>query len=254
MTREQKLQCYRRCYAWLLCLFPTPYHRRFGEGMEQTFNDILREQTRGNQGLFTIVLWMFLETFVEVMRVNMDTFAARNKNIFRIALAVFAILMVPLIAMQFTTEVNWGPGDFILMGLLLFGVGVSFELLTRRRGNFSYRIAVAIALVTTLLLVWSNLAVGIIGSEDNPANLLYFGVVGIGIVGAIIARFDPRGMAYALFAMALAQALIPVIAIIAWNLQITSDLLRVFVLNGIFVMMLASSALLFRRAIAPERT
>ena len=60
-----------------------------------------------------------------------------------------------------------------------------------------------------------NLAVGIIGTEDNPANLMYGGVLAVGIVGAIIARFQPHGMARALVATALAQALVAVIALIA---------------------------------------
>jgi hypothetical protein len=51
-----------------------------------------------------------------------------------------------------------------------------------------------------------NLAVGIIGSEDNPANLMYGGVLAVGIIGAIIARFEPHGMARALVATTLATS------------------------------------------------
>jgi hypothetical protein len=50
-----------------------------------------------------------------------------------------------------------------------------------------------------------NLAVGVIGTEDDPANLMYVGVLAVGIIGAIIARFRPHGMARTLFATALAQ-------------------------------------------------
>src|SRR5688572_8042949 len=60
-----------------------------------------------------------------------------------------------------------------------------------------YRFAVGVALAAALFLVWMNLAVGLIGTEDNPANLLYGGVLAVGIIGAIIARFRPHGMARA---------------------------------------------------------
>ena len=82
-------------------------------------------------------------------------------------------------------------------------------------GNSAYRAAVGVALAAAFILVWVNLAVGIIGSEDNPANVMYGGVLAVGIIGAIIARFQPHGMARALVATALAQALVAVIALIA---------------------------------------
>ena len=64
------------------------------------------------------------------------------------------------------------------------------------------------------LIVWLNAAAGLIGIEDDdPANLLYVGVLAIGFIGAIIARLQPRGLARALFATALAQALVGAIAL-----------------------------------------
>ncbi len=117
-------------------------------------------------------------------------------------------------------------------------------------GNTAYRAAVALALAAALILVWMNLAVGLIGTEDNPANLMYGGVLAVGIIGAIIARFRPHGMARALFAMALAQALVPVIALIIGKPQVTSVevILGVLVVNAFFVMLFLGSALLFRLA------
>lgn len=79
--------------------------------------------------------------------------------------------------------------------------------------NTAYRSAVGIALGAAVMLVWLSLGVGIIGADGDPANLMYFGVLAVGIVGAIIARLQPRGMARALFAMALAQALVAAIAL-----------------------------------------
>lgn len=175
----------------------------------------------------------------------------QNKNIIRIALATALLLLVPLVAMQFSDEVDWSLSDFVVAGALLFGSGLTYELIARKAGSKAYRVAVGLAVATALILVWLNLAVGIIGSEDNPANLMYLGVLAVGVIGAIIARLRPHGMARTLFAMALAQALVPMIALMIWKPQVTLEppgVLGVFVLNACFVMLFVGSALLFRRA------
>jgi hypothetical protein len=128
-------------------------------------------------------------------------------------------------------------------------------ILARRGGTREYRVAVGVALAAALILVWMNLAVGLIGSEDNPANRLYIGVLAVGIIGAVIASFEPRGMARALFATALAQAFVPVIALMIWRPSVASTeaffgSAGVFALNAVFVMLFIVSALLFRRAAA----
>jgi hypothetical protein len=174
-------------------------------------------------------------------------------NIIRIALAVAVILLLPLLAMQITDEAAWGMADFAVVGALLFGAGLAYELITRKAGALAYRAAVGVALAAALLLVWMNLAVGLIGSEDNPANLMYIGVLAIEIIGALMARFRPRGMALALFATAIAQAVVPVIALIIGKLQVTSVealwyVLGVLGVNALFVMLFVGSALLFRHA------
>lgn len=129
------------------------------------------------------------------------------------------ILLLPLVAMQFTDEVVWDMADFAVFGALVLVVGVTFELAVRKTGNTAYKkaynIGVGIALLAAFLLVWANGAVGIIGSEDNDANLMYYGVLAIGVIGSLIARFEPRGMAYAMVATAVAQVLAFVIALVA---------------------------------------
>ena len=82
-----------------------------------------------------------------------------------------------------------------------------------------------------------------VATEDDSPGLLLFGVLVVGIIGAIIARFRPHGMARALFATALAQALAAVIAMIAWE-----QYFEVLILNGFFIALWVGSALLFRRA------
>ena len=121
-----------------------------------------------------------------------------------------------------------------------------------KTGNTAYKSAVGLALATLFLLFWVNGAVGIIGNEGNHANLMYFGVIAVGIIGAFIARLELRGMARALFVTALAQMLVPVIALMIWPPQITSwgaaGVVGVFVLNAFFAMLFLGSAWLFRKA------
>ena len=243
MPIKDSIARYRKLYAKLLRCYPKSHRERFGEGMEQTFSDLCRERQKAGPGLFTFALWMYAETSAGIIREHSTSFIMRNKNIIWIALAVACVLLIP-----FLTGAPWDETDYIVAGVLLFGTGVAFELVARNARTRSYRFATAIALGTALLLTWINLAVGIIGNENNPANLMYFGVVAVGFVGAVIARFKPHGMSRALFATATAQALVPVIALMIWKPPITMGVVLVFGLNAFFVMLFIGSALLFRHA------
>jgi hypothetical protein len=160
------------------------------------------------------------------------------------------ILLLPLFAMQFTDEVVWDKTDFIVFGAMLVAAGGTFELAVRMSGNNAYRAAVGFAVAAAFVLVWMNLAVGVVGTEDNPANLMYGGVLAVGIIGAIIARFQPDGMARALFATALAQALVAVIALIAGMQHASySSVSEILGLNGFFALLWLISAWLFREAV-----
>lgn len=70
------------------------------------------------------------------------------------------ILLVPLIAMQFTTEVNWNITDFTIMGFLLYSMGSLFVLVSRRVQR-KYRLIIGLLFVILLLYIWAELAVGI---------------------------------------------------------------------------------------------
>lgn len=88
----------------------------------------------------------------------------KNKRLKFILLTVVMLLLVPLIAMQFTAEVNWTPMDFIVAGVILLGTGLIFDLILRKIKNNNYRIPIAAALLIVLLLFWAELAVGIFGT------------------------------------------------------------------------------------------
>lgn len=122
----------------------------------------------------------------------------------------------------------------------------------------AYRVAVGIACATGFVLIFINAAAGIIG--DGPVNLMYLGVPAVAFVGALVARFQPRGMALPLFATAVAQMAVPLIALVIWRagwqgLLIDPSSPRppfhpgiapVFGLNACFAMLWVVSGSLFR--------
>ncbi|HEY1200420.1 MAG TPA: hypothetical protein VGE79_05545, partial [Niastella sp.] len=71
---------------------------------------------------------------------------------------------IPLIAMQFTSEVDWSPFDFLVMGVLLLGTGLACELVLRKVKKTGYRVAIVAGILVALLLIWAELAVGIFGT------------------------------------------------------------------------------------------
>lgn len=155
---------------------------------------------------------------------------------------IAASLLLPAIAMQFTREVNWDKTDFITMGIILAAACGICESGARMSSSTAYRAAMGIAAVAGFLLVWINLAVGIIGHDGNPANLMYGGVLLVAIIGALIARFQSHGMARALMVTAIATALVAVIVLIA-GLGYEASML-----TGFFSALWLTSAWLFRKA------
>ncbi len=77
---------------------------------------------------------------------------------------VVVLLLVPMIAMQFTSEVNWSYFDFVVAGTLLLGTGLACEMVLRKVKLAKYRVAICVAILAILILVWAELAVGIFGT------------------------------------------------------------------------------------------
>jgi hypothetical protein len=88
----------------------------------------------------------------------------KNKRLIIILSVVGILLLIPLIAMQFTNEVNWSAFDFLIMGILLLGTGLVCELILRRVTSTPNRIILCLAVLAALVLVWMELAVGIFGT------------------------------------------------------------------------------------------
>jgi hypothetical protein len=115
---------------------------------------------------------------------------------------------VGLLTVPWLAEWPWTAADFIVAAAMFGIVGGTFELAVRASGNAFYRIGAGVALGTAFLLVWINLAVGIIGSEDNPLNQMFFGVIAVAVLGSIVARFNASGLARTMVITAGLQALI----------------------------------------------
>ncbi|MBK7560754.1 MAG: hypothetical protein IPQ06_08425 [Chitinophagaceae bacterium] len=88
----------------------------------------------------------------------------QKKRLIGILFTVALLLLIPLIAMQFTDEVKWTLPDFIVAGVLLLGTGLMCELVMRKVKKKGHRIAICLTLLTALLLIWIELAVGIFGT------------------------------------------------------------------------------------------
>lgn len=94
----------------------------------------------------------------------MNTIETQNIRLVAIVVAAGALLLTPLVAMQFTSEVKWGPIDFAAAGILLFGTGLAIEFVLRKVKRLEYRLALCAAILIGLFLVWAELAVGLFGT------------------------------------------------------------------------------------------
>lgn len=158
--------------------------------------------------------------------------------------AVALILLLPLV-----TGAPWTLFDYIVAGGLLGGAGLVLELVVRTSGSLAYRAGAGLAVAAAFLLIWVNGAVGFLGSEDNPANLMFAGVIAIAVLGSVIARFRAAGMAWAMFAAAAAQVSVGVIALaLGWSSPGNAGLYEVVMGTSVFGALWLLSGGLFRKA------
>src|SRR5207248_1033565 len=115
------------------------------------------------------------------------------------ALITALILLIPLLGNHFIDGWNWPPGTFVVLGALLFGLGFTYELVTRKRDTIAYRAAVGIAFAAAFFLTWGNF---VQMADVTRAAAMYFAVPIVGVIGAALARLRPNGMARALFVTA----------------------------------------------------
>jgi len=160
------------------------------------------------------------------------------------------LLITPAIMMAMAAEGwQWSPFDFVFAAVLLYGATGTADLAIRKGGSAAYRIGAGLAVLVSFLLIWVNGAVGVIGNEDNPANLMFVGVIAVAAAGAVIARFEPRGMARAMLAAFVLNAAIAVAAAASgWGGEDAPGTAGLVALIGGFAAMWGLSSALFAKA------
>lgn len=153
------------------------------------------------------------------------------------------LMLATAAATRLSDEMRWSAADFILVGaMLLAGCGL-FELLIRKAVSWAYRAGALVAVATAFLIFLAAGAVGIVGSEDEPANRLYLGVIALAAAGSLAARFRPSGMARAMAAAAGAHVLAGIV-----GLALVPDLPGVLLGTALFAPLWLLSAWLFAKA------
>ncbi len=164
-----------------------------------------------------------------------------------VAVVTGLLLAIPLVAMQFTDEVDWSVMDFMVMGVLIFGSGLSYVLITRYLPDLIYKVAFASAIGSTLLLAWVNLAVGLIGGGAHAGNLMYLVVFIVVITGTYLSRFTPSGMERTMLASAFTIVILAIVALLTGMQHYPgSSVGEIIGVNAFFSSIFAVSGLFFR--------
>lgn len=160
------------------------------------------------------------------------------------------LLVTPAVMMAQAAEGwAWGPFDFVVAAALLYGTTGLIDLAISKSGSLAYKLGVALAALASFLLIWINGAVGVIGDEGNPANLLFAGVILLAIVGSVLARFRAGGMARAMsVAFALNAAIAVAVPVFDWGADEPPGTMGLTMLVGGFALMWGLSAALFAKA------
>lgn len=161
------------------------------------------------------------------------------------------LLTLPVIAMRFTAEVQWTASDFVVMAVMLAVTAGAVDALTARdvarSGGFAQKTAGALAAIGVFLLVWVNLAVGMIGHEGDPANWMFAAVIATIVGGGFVTRLKPAGMAKTMLAAAGVQIAVGALALaMGWGAYTVGWPKDVIVTSGFFALVWLASAGLYR--------
>jgi hypothetical protein len=189
MAYEHRAARYRNWYAKLLRFYPKPYRERFGEGMEQTFNDLYRERKEAGEGLFGFVLWVFVETSAGIIKENLNHNHMKNLSTKPTLAATIGFLFAaPFVIMNFIIALRIEPffsfiGSFPairnatltpLLLLLLFPIGAYIAALPMLRQDASgkRKMIIANSIVIAILLVVFAVLFTALGEEFYRCDIL----------------------------------------------------------------------------------
>ena len=74
------------------------------------------------------------------------------------------LLLIPLIAMQLSDEVNWSFFDFIIMWALITITGLLIGIVLKSFKYYKYKKILIVMILLTCLLIWAEFAVGLFGT------------------------------------------------------------------------------------------
>lgn len=157
-----------------------------------------------------------------------------------------ALLLAATIANRTVAGFNWTPRDFLGAALVLGAVCLAYEITTRKAASSAFRAATCLALLGGFVVVWANFAVGIIGTEDNPANLMFLAPLALGAAAAFAVRFRPAGMAETLALLAAVYAALG-LWLALWVAPMPGGL--IFLVAAIW----SAAALLYKRTAGPAQ-
>lgn len=162
--------------------------------------------------------------------------------------AVAILLLVPLGMMQVIPDWHWGPGAFLLAGMVLGGPVLLYEAAARRAASSAYGLGAAIALATSFLTVWTTLV------RDDGNGIGFLVLVLAAAVGAFAAGFRAAGMARAMVGVAGIQAFLGLmIATAPVTASMPGGSLKALAFSGVFAALWLISAGCFWRAARGER-
>lgn len=176
--------------------------------------------------------------------------SAEAGNYWRIArwTAALALLLTPLVMMQFSDEWHWTIGSFVFAGIVIGGLGLLYELAERASANRAYRAGVAVALLTSFLTVWTTIV------RDDGNGMGFFLLVMAAVVGGFSAWFQPAGMARTMFGVAIMQALLGIaIATAPSTASVPDGPGNALLFGGVFTALWLISATFFGAAAKGDR-
>lgn len=160
-------------------------------------------------------------------------------------------LLIPFLGGEITDEIQWEFTDYLIMGVVLAMIIFLYELLARRSRSTLYRAGFALGLVGLFLLFWVNGAVGLIGSEDQAVNQLFWIVFIIVLAGGIGSKVRAKGLSITMYTAAAAQLALPAIGLLIWPPPATSwspGIFGVFLLCAFFAFLFFVSGRFFQKA------
>lgn len=168
----------------------------------------------------------------------------------RTLLIMSCLLLIPAIGNQTIEGWNWSLFDFVWAGAMIAGVQFAYHAFAKKINHHTYKMAAALGLGATFILLWINAAVGIVGDDDGINMIFFLSIVITFIVGSLISKGSPRGMAKTLYALAGVTILIPTAGFILSRAVYgkSPEMIKIYALCGMFALLFIGSGLLFRKA------